>query len=461
LIKKITTREQLIEALHTAAELEHDLMCQYLFAAYSMKRSTAEGGIDAVQLEQIRRWGSLITSVARQEMEHMGLVLNMLSAIGGTPYFTRPNFPQKTSYYGRADIELTLTRFNTDTIKRFQFFEQPHPAPEAGWCQRAQGSAAGSVRTQVRAGTLTTENLQAAALDQADIRFSSVQDLYLKILEGFVNVTRKIGEASLFTGSAKEQVWGGPGSTYEGSMDDLNQYDMDFIPVTNLQSASNAVFIILEQGEGVSVLSNYVEHTHYCIFTNMLDGMKKEGFETEGSLEAARPVVSNPMTVIHPHTRKREVNLITNTDAREVAELFNNCYELMLLMMMFLYSNNNKTAQQATSLMNAIFFPLMTMFIRPLSEVLTLMPAFTDKPGNAGPGFELSTDVLLLPPPDYAWKIFQERLDDLARDFARLSILKKQQEYPALVERLSYMSENMAHLAKDWRKNWKNIGRSK
>jgi hypothetical protein len=448
----------LIEALHEAAELEHDLMCQYLFAAYSMKRSVSEGGVDAVQLEKIRRWGSLITSVARQEMEHMGLVLNMLSAIGGTPHFARPNFPQKADYYGRADIELTLTAFNTDTIRRFQVFEQPDPPPQQGWCHRPQGRAAGAVREQVRAGTLTQANIEAARLDQAEVKFNSVQDLYMKILEGFVNVTRKVGESKLFTGSAKEQVWGGPGSAYEGSMDDLNQYDMDFIPVTNLQSASNAIFMILEQGEGVSALSNYVEHTHYCIFTTMLAEM--EGAGAGGPLEASRPVVSNPMTLIHPHTRKRGVNLITNPDTREVAGLFNNCYELMLLMLMFLYSNNNKTKEQAASLMNAIFFPLMTMFIRPLSETLTLLPAFMDKPGNAGPGFELSTDVLLLPPPDYAWKIFQERLDELARDFARLNILKNKQQPPEIVERLKYMGENMAHLAKDWRKNWKNVGRS-
>ena len=35
-------RGQLIFLLREAAELEHGIMCQYLFAAYSMKRSTSE-----------------------------------------------------------------------------------------------------------------------------------------------------------------------------------------------------------------------------------------------------------------------------------------------------------------------------------------------------------------------------------------------------------------------------------
>ena len=39
----IDTREELINALSEAAELEHGLMVQYLFAAFSIKRGTDEG----------------------------------------------------------------------------------------------------------------------------------------------------------------------------------------------------------------------------------------------------------------------------------------------------------------------------------------------------------------------------------------------------------------------------------
>ena len=39
----ISTRAELIDALRVAAELEHQLMAQYLFAAYSFKRYTWEG----------------------------------------------------------------------------------------------------------------------------------------------------------------------------------------------------------------------------------------------------------------------------------------------------------------------------------------------------------------------------------------------------------------------------------
>jgi hypothetical protein len=41
-VTKIDTREELINALTEAAELEHGLLCQYLFAAFSMKKHPSE-----------------------------------------------------------------------------------------------------------------------------------------------------------------------------------------------------------------------------------------------------------------------------------------------------------------------------------------------------------------------------------------------------------------------------------
>ena len=40
---RIESREQLVYLLTQACELEHGLMCEYLFAQFSLKRSTAEG----------------------------------------------------------------------------------------------------------------------------------------------------------------------------------------------------------------------------------------------------------------------------------------------------------------------------------------------------------------------------------------------------------------------------------
>jgi len=455
---ELNTREDLINTLHLAAELEHNLMCQYLFAAYSMKRSTGEG-LDEVQLEKARGWGALMTLVARQEMEHMGLVLNLLTAVGGTPYFQRPNFPQRESRYGKLGIKSELTRFDKETIKRFQGFEAPHPLPGPEFCA-ARGVSREELRAQLLAPPVFTERAAAKAgargAPPSVIEFTSVQDLYESLAAGFVNVAGKIGEKNLFVGDVNAEIWGGPNTPYgTGSMDDLSQYGLDLIQVTDLASAIEAIVEIIEQGEGIKAPPDYVEHTHYCIFTNMLGEMSdgRRGFD------AARPVVRNPLTKMHPDiTAPEEVNIITRPETRQLAELFNLTYELMLLMMLFLYGSA-RTLNERVDFMNAIFFPLMTMFIRPLSETLTQLPAFKDKKGNAGPGFELTKDVLVLPQPEETWGEFQKYFDVLAWQFEHLWIYELRPADDPLIVRLRYTAENMRRLSDDWRAHWKNVGR--
>src|SRR5687767_9925339 len=77
----IEHREQLIFLLREASELEHTIMCQYLFAAFTMKQAETEG-LTAPQLEAVGRWRRVIMEVARQEMLHMAQVQNLLTAIG-------------------------------------------------------------------------------------------------------------------------------------------------------------------------------------------------------------------------------------------------------------------------------------------------------------------------------------------------------------------------------------------
>src|SRR5438094_2232385 len=89
----IRSREELIVALTEAAEVEHLVLLQYLFAAYSIKRLPAECP-DPERQEDSRRWTKTLSLIARQEMAHLGSVCNLLSAVGAPPRLGRPNFPQ-------------------------------------------------------------------------------------------------------------------------------------------------------------------------------------------------------------------------------------------------------------------------------------------------------------------------------------------------------------------------------
>src|SRR5205823_11516874 len=69
----IEHREALIYMLCQAAELEHGIMCQYLYAAFSLKQSEDEG-LTAEEADAVQRWRKHISHIATQEMLHMSLV---------------------------------------------------------------------------------------------------------------------------------------------------------------------------------------------------------------------------------------------------------------------------------------------------------------------------------------------------------------------------------------------------
>src|SRR6202034_4166282 len=119
----IEHREALIYMLCEAAELEHGIMCQYLFAAFSLKQSTAEGLTEA-ELEAVTRWRKQISHVATQEMLHLALVHNIMTAIGGAPHLARMNLPAQANHYP-AGVQLALLPFGEQALRHFMFLERP------------------------------------------------------------------------------------------------------------------------------------------------------------------------------------------------------------------------------------------------------------------------------------------------------------------------------------------------
>ena len=70
---RIENRAQLIYLLTEAAELEHGIMCCYLFSAFSMKGDVEEGFTED-QLAAVRRCRGPIMQISFQELVHVSLV---------------------------------------------------------------------------------------------------------------------------------------------------------------------------------------------------------------------------------------------------------------------------------------------------------------------------------------------------------------------------------------------------
>ena len=187
----IEHREALYYMLCQAAELEHGIMCQYLYAAFSLKQSEAED-LSPAEAEAVQRWRKHISHVATQEMLHLALVQNLLSAIGGAPHLSRPNFPHPASHYP-AGVHLALLPFGEPALQHFMFLERP----EGMDLDDAEGMAAyGRATPAMQPGEIVPRSQD----------FKTVGHLYRSIEAGIAHLADKFGERRLFVGPPRAQA---------------------------------------------------------------------------------------------------------------------------------------------------------------------------------------------------------------------------------------------------------------
>ena len=116
---QVESREELVYLLGEACEIEHGLMCEYLYAQFSLKRTTGEG-LTLEQLARVQAWEATLIDVIKQEMLHLALATNILTAVGAAPHFERPNLPILSRWYPPG-VQIALLPFG----------EQAPPAAQA------------------------------------------------------------------------------------------------------------------------------------------------------------------------------------------------------------------------------------------------------------------------------------------------------------------------------------------
>ena len=375
----IEHREALIYMLCEAAELEHGIMCQYLFAAFSLKQSADEGGLTGSELAAVRRWRAQVSHVATQEMLHLALVHNLLTAIGGPPHLVRPNLPAPAGHYP-AGVQLALIPFGEQALRHFMFLERPEGMDLAD----ADGLAAMGAAAPV----LNERDIVPRGQD-----FATVGHLYRSIEAGFEHLAAKNGEDWLFTGPPRAQAtaasFGWP----------------ELVTVTDVASAKAAIEEILEQGEGPR---GHWRNAHFGQFVSILDEYQRLR-AANPEFDPVRPVLA---ANVRPHEYLDDVPLITDPLTARVTDLFNVSYEVLLQTLERFFAHTDETDAQLTVLAGATI-ALMRQVIRPLGDLIPTLPAGPEHPGRtAGPSFELfySSDYLL-PHREAAWTLLAERLD--------------------------------------------------
>lgn len=379
----IASREHLIHVLTEAAEVEHNLLCSYLYAAFSLKRP-GEPGLTYEQGQAVERWRKAIIGVALEEMAHLASVNNLLIAIGGAPHFDRPNLPASPGYQS-ASLVVRLTPFTRETLDHFIFLERPDTEPLSD----AEGFEPDGLRRQV-----SPDRAAPGAQD-----YATIGELYDSLADGFTRLAADLGEARLIDPEGSGQL--------DTSIVKLPNVD----PIVDLASALAVIEHIKEEGEGSSGAR---EASHFDRFVAIRE--EWEAFSAQSTaFEPAWPAAHDP--VMRKPADGADRVWVTREPAASYLDLANALYGAMLQLLGQAFTSDNDAAREI--LMQSSIE--MMEACAAVASALAREPASPDHPGvNAGMTFAVPRNLGHRP---HAWRtrqIFAERVDALAVSAAGL-----------------------------------------
>ena len=376
-------REALIYTLAKAAQLEQLVMCQYLYAAFALK-DRDDDGLTPPQLEATRRWRRELIHIAEQEMLHLALVQNILTAVGASPALGRPNFPLPPHAYP-AGIRMDLLPFDEASLRHFIYLERPDGL------DMADQDALSAVEKAAPLPPATEDDIAPRLQD-----FETISELYRAIELGLDRLAERLGEDRLFLGPAAAQAT------------PRHFRFSELLPVTDLRSAHAAIDTIVEQGEGAR---GEWRDAHFGRLVTVLDELL-DLRDADPGFQPSRPVLA---VAVRDREDGAPVPIIDDPFTSRSVDLLNAVYEVILQVLARYFAHTDETDDQLDVLAR-VAMGLMRDVVKPLGGLVTRLPVGPEHPGRtAGPMFELFYNVdYLLPHRDAAWAVMEERMRVLA-----------------------------------------------
>lgn len=351
------SREQITHSLYEAAELEHDLMCTYLYAAFSLKDGQSEG-LSAEEADAVARWRRGILRVAVDEMSHLVAVWNITAALGATPRFGRTNFPLDPGMLP-AGIVVKLAPFSEQVLQHFVYLERPSNSTET------DGDGFATRHSFLRGAP--QPRVTPMGMD-----YATVGDFYHVLQDAITRLATRVGEQTLFSGDPTLQ---------------LSEADIALPGARKVLCAKTAVAAfdaIVSQGEGAQ--EEHID-SHYCQFLSMRDELRALKAKNP-SFEPAHPAACNPVLRRPPKPEGRV--FIEDPQSAAIVDVANASYQTMLRMLAFAYSVDTGSPAKAVAVELAV--ALMKAFTW-LAESAARRPAGASNPGvNAGVSFTALRD---------------------------------------------------------------------
>ncbi|HEX8565204.1 MAG TPA: ferritin-like protein [Pyrinomonadaceae bacterium] len=338
---EIESIEDLRDAVQQAVELEHSTIPPYLTANFTLNNT----GNDDIS--------NLVGSILGEEMLHLSIACNLLTAIGGSPVLNKPPFiptyPGKLPGAVESDLTVPLAKFSLDLVENvFMVIEEP-------------------------------EN---------PIHIEALAEEQLTIGMFYDKIKTKIQEfgSDIFTGNPEHQV----------AFEKFFPKKLLF-PITDVKTACRGIDIIVNQGEGTTI-DPFVnpdgtmtpEPAHYYRFQEIVKGktLVKDATAPSGYSFSGKPIPFDGTLIPNMRENPKMSDYPVNSVAYVNSKLFNYSYTSLLNSLHRAF--NGEPEQINTSM--GLMFSVRLYALKLLSLPNPNYPGFT-----AGPGFEYVTDEDLTP----------------------------------------------------------------
>jgi hypothetical protein len=326
----MSDRDEVIFLLQTAAEIEHSLLAQYLYSAYSLNKT-------GKQME----WRATLLEIAREEMAHLLSVQNLLRVLGGPLNFEREDFPFNVLY----PFPFRLEPFTLKSIARYVLAEMPEPGaipPELGFDVE-----------QVKRDAQVNE--PGEMVNRVGALFAKLLELVDKLNDHSPNNPGDFRPETRSLQADRDEGW------VIGNM--------ILEVVTNKAEAKALIDRIGRQGEGPGEPGQEGE-SHFRKFFNIYTEIKANPADAE-----SRVVPINPTTQ-EPAKCGSYPNFIAAPLARAWADLFNNRYRILLADLAHILTiamDDKAQPESRTTILGWIFFEMLQS-LSSIAETLATTP---------------------------------------------------------------------------------------
>lgn len=378
-------RDYVTFLLHMDAQIEHGLMVQYLFAAYSL------GGpqVPETMRNKVRAWREIILGIAKEEMGHLITVQNVLRLIGSPMCFEREDYPWSTPFY---PFPFALEPLTLDSLAKYVYAESPKD-----W----HGELADEIRARVKK-TVPNPRRVGDLFDELIERVSDTDALPENV---FQQATTEF--------QADFSEWGrGYEAGKRGNASGANPPGTPDVIVKPLWSRAEAIAAlksIAEQGEAPQTQEDAAP-SHFARFLQVYEEIAK----APAGVSYALPVATNPYVSWSAdsepdseYTGNEPRCAISDPQAILWAQLHNLRYRMLLALLEHSFHERGGAASGSGAtrgmLINAAFGEMYNL--RAISDLLMRLPLSADGGAlNAGPPFQMPYTLQLSSFPVDRWQ---------------------------------------------------------